>query len=180
MSLVVGLVGFCQGASAQVELTRLGVISSYKDFGLSLGIQGGTRNIRNTFEIKADMEGMFSDKEESVPGIKLTYLHQNALARREVGEEKIPLALYAGGGLSTGYVRDRGIEHKSLCPIAGLAAEIGLLFSYPSGFDIALNLSAEFCLMLVKSNDYGPDGLSFYRNGIYNAYIPELSIYYRF
>lgn len=163
---------------AQVEIERVGLCSSWKEFALSFGLHGTSRNIRNTVSLSADMDALFSGRQK-IPGVKLTYLHQNILSAGRFTSSDAYYSLYAGGGGVAGYVTDgQGSIHS---PMAGLAAEFGILGSFPSsGFDVALAFKAEFALLLTPSEDYAPKRLGWYRNGLRRAYLPEIIIYYRF
>lgn len=167
-------------ASAQRRVERAGVVSSFKEFGISLGIRHGHgSSLYNTFSLNADMEGIFFGK-EVVPGVKFSYTHQNFIRKGSFRGGDALYAIFFGGGFCGGYVKDSGGEWFGHGPMAGLAADAGALFLFPCKIDIMLSLSGEFGLHLRKDLRYGSTDLSWYRNGVVKAWVPNITIFYRF
>lgn len=167
-------------ASAQSRVERAGVVNSLKEFGISLGVrQGHDSSLYNTFSLKADMEGIFLGK-EMIPGVKFSYTHQNFMKKGSFRGGEALYALFFGGGFCGGYVKDSGGDWLGYGPMAGLTADIGALFIFPIRIDIMLSLSGEFGLHLRKDRRYGSTELSWYRNGVVKAWLPNVTIFYRF
>lgn len=166
--------------SAQSRVERVGVVNSFKEFGISLGVrQKYDSSLYNTFSLKADMEGVFLGEELS-PGVKFSYTHQNFMKKGSFRDGEALYAFFFGGGFCGGYVKDGVGEWLGHGPMAGLAADAGALFLFPCRIDIMLSLSGEFGLYLRKDRRYGSTELSWYRNGVVKAWIPNVTIFYRF
>lgn len=169
----------CPSAFAQNRrVERAGVLSSPKEFGVSLGIQQEDRRVYNTVSLTADMEGIL-DGTETQPGIKFSWLHQNALKTGYIRDD-ITYRFYLGGGFATGYVRDHGAPGRNMGPILGMAAGAGVLFLFPNNIDIAVGITGEFGFQLREDETYGTLDLSWYANGVFKAPIPHVTLYYRF
>lgn len=179
--LIITLLCISTGAvSAQGRVERVGVVNSLKEFGFSIGVrQGHDSSLYNTFSLKADMEGIFLGM-EMIPGVKFSYTHQNFMKKGSFRGGEALYALFFGGGFCGGYVKDSGGEWLGHGPMAGLAADAGALFLFPCRIDIMLSLSGEFGLYLRKDQRYGSTELSWYRNGVVKAWIPNVTIFYRF
>ncbi len=180
LSAAVLLLG-CVEARAQRRVERVGLLSSPKGFGVSMGIQQEDRRLYNTVSLMADLEGIL-DGTESTPGIKFTWLHQNQI-RGGVIREDVDYRFYVGGGFTTGYVRDmrdRDDISRNLGAILGMAAGAGVLFLFQNNIDVAISVTGEFGMQLRKDETYGTLDLSWYANGVFKALIPQVTLYYRF
>lgn len=167
-------------SSAQSRVERVGVVNSLKEFGISIGVrQKHDSSLYNTFSLKADMEGIFLG-EEMIPGVKISYTHQNFMKKGSFRDGEALYALFFGGGFCGGYVKDSGGEWLGHGPMVGLAADAGALFIFPIGIDIMLSLSGEFGLYLRKDQRYSSTELSWYRNGVAKVWVPNVTIFYRF
>ena len=156
----------------------MGILSSPKVFGISLGIQQEDRRVYNTVSLAADLEGIL-DGTETTPGVKFTWLHQNQI-RGGVIRDDIDYRFYLGGGFTTGYVRDHGDPGRNMGPILGMAAGAGVLFLFENNIDVAISFTGEFGFQLRKDETFGTLDLSWYANGVYKAPIPQVTLYYRF
>lgn len=125
------------------------------------------------------MEGIFLGK-EMIPGVKFSYTHQNFMKKGSFRGGEALYALFFGGGFCGGYVKDSGGDWLGYGPMAGLTADIGALFIFPIRIDIMLSLNGEFGLHLRKDRRYGSTELSWYRNGVVKAWLPNVTIFYRF
>lgn len=166
--------------SAQSKVERIGVVNSFKELGISVGVrQGHDSSLYNTFSLSADMEGIFMGK-ETTPGVKFSYIHQNLFKKGSFRGGEALYAIFFGGGFCGGYVKDSGGEWLGHGPMAGLTAEVGALFAFPIKIDIMLSLSGEFGLYLRNDQRYGSTEFSWYRNGVVKAWMPNVTIFYRF
>ena len=168
----------CNQAYAQRRVERAGIVNSPKEFGISLGVQQNDRQIYNTVNLTADLQGIM-DGTETQPGIKFTWLHQNQI-REGVIREDVDYRIYLGGGFTTGYVRDHGEPGRNMGPILGMAAGAGVLFLFQNNIDIGITFTGEFGLQLRRDEIFGTLDLSWYANGVLKAFIPQVTLYYRF
>lgn len=163
---------------AQRRIERVGVINSPKSFGVSLGIAQDDRRIYNTVNLTADLEGILGGT-ESTPGVKFTWLHENIL-KRGVIRDDVAYAFFVGGGFSTGYVKDHGAPDRNHGAILGLSAGTGVIFLFKANIDISISMTGEFGMQLRKDETFGTLDLSWYENGVIKAWIPQITLYYRF
>lgn len=176
--LTVALLLGCSEAFAQRRIERAGILNSPKGFGVSLGISQDDRGIYNTVSITADMEGILDGTEE-YPGAKITWLHENVLKRGKIRDD-VDYAFFWGGGFSAGFVKDHGAANRNHGIMAGMATGVGVVFIFSGRLDISASFSGELGLQLRKDENYGTMDLSWYENGVLKAFIPQITLYYRF
>lgn len=166
-------------ATCQIRISRVGVVSSLKDMGITLQtVKSGSTGF-NSYSLLFNMYGVISGN-ETWPGIKLHWCHQEILASKEFRD--CHCFLYLGGGACGGYVRDfSSLQHPNPGIMASMTADAGVLLRYRSDIDIAIDFSAEMGLHLRRDETFEKRmNLSWYANGLLNCWMPSLTIYYKF
>lgn len=176
----------CVSASAQ-DGVGVGVFSSPKGIGLALETPAAGESF-NTFTLYADIYGIIPGR-CLYPGYKFIFAHNSVFAT--VSGDDLLYEFYAGPGASLGYVREyepyiytdyRKFLSGNFGAVACASASVGCRVSFPRR-KISLNLSwtAEGGVFLDRNED-NPSGfeVSFYRNGLFSALYPQLTISYRF
>ena len=99
------------------------------------------------------------------------------------------MKFHLGAGFMTGFAHDNelGLFMNSDEPlanemgiIAALSCTIGLRFDFDRPFAIDLGLTANPGVHLRMDKENGSMYLSFYKNGIFGAVLPHISLMYRF
>ena len=165
----------------------VGLYQSTRGIGLSamfFSPDGGEADI---LTLRTDFYGILSARTRQ-PGICLSYTHDYVFLERE-GED-FRMLLHAGAGGMIGYVHDyergfysaydRELQH-SPGGIAALTGNLGLRVDFLwSPLTLDFSITAAPGLHLRTNRDTGAMILSFYRNGILQAYQPQLNLIYRF
>lgn len=159
--------------SAGAAAPSAGLFNSYKGFGLSFMREGKDRQ-DYSFTLIADIYGLPSGTVEK-PGIKGNFSRIYMMDLIPAGFADV--RIYAGPGISVGYVHDRGKGNPgfvgALSGTAGLHADFGRNISLQFGF------TAEFGLHYRTDERFDIKDLSFYKNGIFESLYPELTIYFK-
>lgn len=164
----------CQKSSAQeANALCIGTFHSPKGFGLSVQTQP-ERPSFDSVSLIADLRGVISG-DSGKPGIKLTYTRDIIFAHRDY--DGMGLDLYAGPGLTAGYVHDQA---ETLHPIAGVSGVWGGRFTFDRHFTINLEFGCDLAYRMSKNERYGNIDLSTYKSGLYHIYYPQLLIHWRF
>lgn len=137
--------------------------------------------------LRSDFYGVLSGRTRQ-PGVCLSYTHDYVFFERE-GED-FRLQLHAGAGGMLGYVHDyergfysafdRELEHERGGVVA-LTGNFGLRLDFfwrPVTIDFSITAAPG--LHLRTEPDTGARILSFYRNGILQAYQPQINLMYFF
>ena len=152
-----------------------GTIHSPKGFGAYVDVLWPGHGF-NSFGVYADIYGISSLK-ASVPGIRFSFLHNVVLKQGSLGDEGATYSLFAGPGLMAGYLLDRDIR---IGLAAGLTGDAGIRFDFPSSFAVSIFLQGDVALHLKREQIESNPTLSLYKNGLYQAWVPVLSISYHF
>ncbi|NLZ18713.1 MAG: hypothetical protein GXY24_00360 [Bacteroidales bacterium] len=182
---IVLLALFCPLLRGQEAM--VGLYQSTRGIGLSamfFSPDGGEADI---LTLRTDFYGILSARTRQ-PGICLSYTHDYVFLERE-GED-FRMLLHAGAGGMIGYVHDyergfysaydRELQH-SPGGIAALTGNLGLRVDFLwSPLTLDFSITAAPGLHLRTNRDTGAMILSFYRNGILQAYQPQLNLMYRF
>lgn len=151
----------------------IGASFSPKATGLVLEFPNKKEDAVNTFIIGADMYGVIKGRYGA--GYKLEYFMNYDLLSWK-GSDGLSIALFAGPGAMAGFVRDR---EKSPGLAAGLCGDIGASFTFRTSVKISLGFSAGLAYHISKRK--GTDhSVTFYKNGVYMAPCPVVSIVYIF
>ena len=152
----------------------LGGLFSPKGTGLSsLSTAGESTYSLLRADLLLDMNGIIRGWNTS-PGLRLRFANNYVLASAEFSTGTV-FHFLAGPGLTVGYVSD--IDNV-FGWMGGVTADTALMFDFTRHIALCLSLSADFG-MHYRSVDHHAV-LSSYRSGMYHAYYPELTIYYRF
>ena len=130
----------------------------------------------NSFGVYADIYGISSLK-ASVPGVRFSFLHNVVLKQGSLGEDGATYSYFMGPGVMAGYLMDRDIK---LGFAAGLTGAAGVRFDFPSSFAVCIFLQGDVALHLKREQLESHPTLSLYKNGLYQAWMPVLSISYHF
>ena len=154
------------------QRAELGIISSPRSAGIALLLSGKSGNrslIRTYVDLYKVMDGTCE-----VPGYKVDYHILYQVYDRSFSDD-FALILSAGPGAVAGYVRDKGKER-------GLGLGLSGAFIMSMEFR-SVKLSAGISAVLgchVSSSRLHDRTLDFYQNGVYQSYIPEITISYSF
>lgn len=148
---------------------ELGVVSSPAKAGISARFTGDSGNISEV-RLYAEVCDIIRGK-YSWPGIRADW-HLLFPVATFSGSSTTEISFNAGPGVTAGYVRDRKEEAGVIAGLSGMAS---LDFRFNVPVTLSLSLSA-VCGFHLKSGTT----MRFYRNGIYRAWIPALTIKYNF
>lgn len=175
---------FCVGASAQ----DAGIFNSLKGIGASVRFpeRNGVFHSATAF---VDIYGIATSR-CSYPGYKANFSRQYSLKTWKLDDYSIKM--YAGPGLSVGYVRDhdkgRGIDLVSLISdnegmMFAASGDIGWMFDFGGLVSLDLSFTADAGVHVrrnEKERGYWSPSLSIYNNGLMQAFYPQLTIWFRF
>lgn len=140
-----------------------------------IGLTARTRDsdgLFNTFTLTLEMRGIYKGAEHS-PGVQFSFLHN-----RFIWQGRTPggyrCMLYAGPGVTGGYVRNRG---EDLGLMAGVCGDIGGGVKLLGGITMAVELKADAAFLI---SDLSSPSMTFYRAGLYRCWLPVLRIIYEF
>ena len=157
---------------AAAQKAELGIMSSPRSAGIALLLsgKGGSRSLIRTY---VDLYKVIDGTCKS-PGYKIDYHILYPLFDRSC-PDGLSFHLSAGPGVTAGYVRDRGKEIGAAAGLSGVVS-IAIVFrsvTVSAGFSAALGCHMNF-------SNIHENTLEFYKNGVYQSYIPEITIRYRF
>lgn len=183
--------------------TAVSAFAQPRSCGFRIGFSGFEADYLHTFVNKNQfLEGNFGvdfgyAKGKSQPGIKATAIY-NFVWARPAWTEKGSWALYAGPGLSMGYVNDQDhiLVDKTVIPyysngfMLGVCAQVGLEFTFWFPLQLAVDLRPVFGIHVNGRYPYidttnpevtrrSPVKTGFYDNGLL-GFVPTISARYRF
>ena len=162
-------------ASAQGDRELMGgIFNSPKGFGISIS-NLSPHSSASTLVIYADLSDVIQGR-NNYPGIKATYILAMTQKQHTYRDGTAGM-LFAGPGVSAGYVRDHGRPEFGM--MAALSASGGYLLKFNNGIDIILALSADLGIHISKGSDNSPH-LGMYKNGLRQAIYPEIIIGFKF
>lgn len=172
--LVISLIFvFCLLISEEgrAQTFECGLISSAAQAGVRFRFMSG----RNDSELRlcADLYHVIDGKNNCPGGLASYFIRFNA-AEWKINEE-VRVQFNAGPGASAGYVMDNSDRRGVVAGMSGMAS---FDFRFNSGLSVSAGFSAVLGCHTGKKD--GNTTLIFYHNGIYRAWIPEISINYRF
>jgi len=180
--ILAALIGCASALSIQAQSitsilskrSEFGAHFSAKNVGLTV-VLPYDEDTMGEIRLVADLEGIISGK-ENVPGVKLSYLHDNIL-RRWKPSEKLEVRFLFCPGVSVGVLKDR---HIDMGLMLGMTGDAGFDFVFKeSPFRISVRISGDIGCHLSEFNKDGCS-MNLYKNGLYRLFYPELSIRYRF
>lgn len=173
-------------ASAQNSFPGgLGMYNSFKGFGLMYSIPSNN-NVTDNFLLRCDNFGVISGR-CSTPGILFQF--SRGVTFRSYERDGVGYHLYAGAGVSAGYVKDfqkgylsdpdKPLNHN-MGAMIGVTGTFGCYFSFEGGIDLIAGWSATAGMHIRENENYGTLSMSGYLNGLLTALYPELTILYKF
>ena len=184
--LLSGAPPFCRVAAAQEKRAAAGITSSKKAFGIYMAEWRDDMSF-NSFSLEADLFGVLKGF-TSTPGVRLNF-SRNYILLTTGDPACCVYEIYAGPGISSGWVRDYELAYIKGEPslgfeknpgfFAALSAVFGCTFHFPRKIDLAASIMMDTGVHLRKDEKLGNLDLSFYRNGIARALEPSLTIMYK-
>lgn len=174
--LLLSICGTLHAASAPQDIARqygweAGLVNSPDHLGITVRTPAND-GIFNTFTLTAEMKNVLSGR-ESAPGVKFIFQHNRAIAGGMMGGQYLWM-LYAGPGVTCGYVRD-------LSPIygfmTGVCGNIGICAGFMNNLSVAVEFQGDIAFII---RDMSNPSMSMYRTGVYRCWIPVLKIAYAF
>lgn len=151
----------------------LGTFHSPKGIGVCMEFQQEPSSF-DSFDIVADMFGILQGS-YSKPGIKATYCRDIVL--KHFHHDDYKLDLYAGPGVTAGYVRD---IHEPFSYVAGMTGSAGCrLYFDKKKLIVYLELGLDVAAEINRNNRFRNIDLNIYKSGIYHAFYPQVRILYR-
>ena len=176
---VVSLLLSCLCASAQRP--SAGMYNSVKGFGLSFSLQSEDGEM-DVFTAYADIYGIPSGRSK-VPGAKFNYSHQFVFTTLVFNDAV--LDIYAGPGVTAGYVHD----HESgfftdydkplllnMGVVGALSGTVGCVFSFSRKLMLDLSWTVEGGIHMRRDETLENIDLKLYKNGLTQAWMPQLVI----
>lgn len=165
--------GIFFSGNCRAQNVEMGILSSPRHAGLTarFSFKSGTPSILRAY---ADLHGVLDGK-YSQPGYKTDYHVMFPFFSSSFRDGTV-LEIAAGPGAMAGYARDRSAGRGA---VFGLSALLSADFRFNVPIVISLGVSASIGGHVIFDDRFGGT-MKFYRNGIYDAWIPELSIRYRF
>ena len=161
--------------SGEFEFRRpgeFGTIHSPKNFGVYFCLPGPDDSY-DTISLMADMYGVISGRYSS-PGVKFSYNHSIVLRNWEINSWNINM--YAGPGLSLGYLRD---SDRARGGMAGINLAGGLKTHMQRNIDIGVEFCSDIAFYISENPRYHNLQLSMYKLGISRVFYPQLKISYK-
>ena len=153
-----------------VKSLSIGTFHSPKGIGLCMESRQESASF-DTFDIIADMFGILNGS-HSKPGIKATYCRDIIL--KHFDHDEYDLDLYAGPGVTAGYVRD---INEPLSLVAGMTGSAGCRLFFDSRrvvvcIELGLDLAAE----VNRNNRFRNVDLTIYKSGILHTFYPQIRL----
>ena len=163
----------CLCLPAKAGKLTAGTVHSPKGFGVCFDYVCSPK-LYNAYSLVADLYGVL-DGTEQMPGIKAGFSHCTRLAgwTKEKGE----INLFAGPGAGFGYVRDYDSGGRfGICTT--LAGTFCARYAFERGITVDMGVILE--LGIFSSRKDGHVQTTFYKNGVFRSYIPQIKIIYCF
>lgn len=166
---------------SHAQRTSFGVYNSLKGIGAEVEIPNGGNEFTSLVAF-AEIYGIPTGRCDK-PGVKVRFSHNYVFKTFE--EESTVFMLYAGPGVSAGYMRDfevgRRID-KTLTltrnpgVMAALSGSFGCRFSFESRIALDLSFTADLGIHARRDEELHNIDVRMYRNGLMQSFYPELSI----
>ena len=174
LTLIIASAALCANAQPRAVGVRFGVT----------GIEASyEHNINKLQFVEGNMGIDYGNKVNGMPGIKAEGTY-NFIWARPAWTNKGSWALYAGPGITTGYVHDDGhliandgvsiVSFQSHGFMLGICAQVGLEYTFWFPLQLSVDLRPTVGLHANKI-----EGGAFYDNGLL-GFVPSVSVRYRF
>lgn len=159
-----------------------GIYNSFKGIGVTAQFNGASVKDMHIAHLFGDFYGVPTGRAREV-GIKFNYTR--AYVFSEIPSEECIFKFYAGPGASLGYVRDYEhgyYENLSLHlknnpgGMTSLSGTAGCIVDFSKKIFINLSWTAELGIHVRRNATTGKTELNWYKNGIFQALYPQLSI----
>lgn len=159
----------------------LGIFNSLKGLGAALELPASDGEF-NSFALYVEIYGIPTGR-CSEPGVKFNWSHNFEIKRFEA--ESTVFSIFAGPGVSTGYMRDFEVGQriqgslaltKNPGVMAALSGTGGCRFSFESRIELDLSFTAELGILVRRDETVNDFNLNMYRNGLMQCIYPQLSI----
>lgn len=166
---------------SNAQPASVGVYNSLKGIGATLEIPHGESEFTSIVAF-TEIYGIPTGRCDS-PGFKARYSHNFIFKTYE--QEATIFMLYAGPGVTAGYMRDfelgRRIDKTLTLThnpglMAALCGSLGCRFSFESRIALDLSFTADLGIHARQNEELHNIDVRMYRNGLMQAFYPELSI----
>lgn len=170
----------CVNAGAQ--RTGAGIYNSPKGFGIQVDSDHFEDFYFDSFTVYADIYGIPTGRSKS-PGVKANYSRNYVV--RVFEKPNADLDLYVGPGCTLGYAKDFETNYyrdfsvplvKNHGAIAALSGTFGCRFEFGRRIILDLSLCLEAGLHIRKDEELGNLCVGLYKNGIFQAPYPQITI----
>ncbi len=170
--LVLGMMAMVMPAFSQVQGVRAGGTFSFKGSGISVLLDGPGNTSR--YRIFVDFTDLLNGSTRQC-GYQADYALLYSLTRWDLADGLV-VRPYVGPGMQVGYIRD---WRKSRGVTLGVTAAAGFRLDFRRNVCLDFGLTFEAGFHLEAHSRYDTR-LTFYRNGLFRAPVPELGLLYRF
>ena len=147
-----------------------GLYMSGKGLGLSVDIFGKSTTEFTSVSVFSDMHGVVTGKHDS-PGIRANLI-RNFIFNDSCLDGGGKCLFYGGPGITAGYSRDNG---KDFGPVVALSGHLGVSFMFEK-ISFSIGMTADLGLHLLTNNNLNSNKLTFYKDGIFHALVPEVRL----
>lgn len=179
---------FIASSFTEAREKRIGLFNSPKGLGLSLQVDNRNGDEIRCFNVYADCYGVFSARTSDL-GLAASFTHNYIFGVYDY--EHLRLSVYGGAGVLMGYVHDyekglfsRDEQTRVLSRDMGFSAcldcNAGLGLDFDRGITVDLSLSLCPGIIIRRDRYTGSALVSLYKLGIFNVWMPQLCLYYRF
>ena len=177
---------FSLHTAAYAQEWRAGVLQSPKGVGVTVMLDARGLPETNIFCLRTDFYGFLSGRTTQI-GAALSYTHDYLLFLAEGKEYTLNMHIGAGGTLGYAFDYEKGffssyersLDHTPGGVIA-LNCDVGLRVDFRRRLTLDLSFNLEPGIHMRTDPSTGALLLSFYKNGVYRGYYPQLNLMYRF
>lgn len=170
-------------SSQALSAQSVGLYSSPKGIGASYVFENHDKY--DFLTVYADIYGMWRSR-TSKPGVKLNYSRCTQIYNKDLSQGGRFYA-FVGPGMSAGYVRDNDMSVSSKerlvrnagCAIALSGRLSGILDFKEKRMGVELSFLLEVGMHIRRDEILKQNDLSWYQNGIYQALMPQITLYYK-
>lgn len=157
----------------RAQKPMVGAFSSPKGFGLCANLPATNGSCMHDLSVYADMFNHLAGYEGRI-GATANYAYLSIYNKLDF--EDFDCYFVAGPGLSLGYCSD--YQKEDLGAVGALTGTAGILMDFDRRVSINISMTSKFGMQLLK-NGNGKLDLSFYKYGVLQTLLPQISIYIR-